>query len=197
MTDSKRFARHLVVALLSVTALSAQTRPTLTADPAGSLSPRTASYDIDVALDPSARTLTGTEIITWRNAGEIPAYSLRLHLYWNAFRNTNSTWLKQRQLAGDTPFAAAAEADFGYINVTSLSFINADGSETDMMGSFRYISPDDQNRDDRSLAAADLPVPVAPGQSMRIKARWTSRFPDNSVPRFVSPVTFPPGRARL
>ena len=179
MTDSKRFARHLVVALLSVTALSAQTRPTLTADPAGSLSPRTASYDIDVALDPSARTLTGTEIITWRNAGEIPAYSLRLHLYWNAFRNTNSTWLKHRQLGGETPFAAAAEADFGYINVTSLSFINADGSETDMMGSFRYISPDDQNRDDRSLAAADLPVPVAPGQSMQIKARWTSRFPDN------------------
>ena len=146
---------------------------------AGSLSTRVANYDIDVTLDPATRTLTGSEVITWQNTGEIPAYSLRLHLYWNAFRNTNSTWLKQRQLAGDTPFAGASEDDFGYTNVTALAFINADGSETDMMRSFRHISPDDQNRDDRSLAAADLPVPVPPGQSMRIKVAWTSRFPKN------------------
>jgi hypothetical protein len=146
---------------------------------AGSLSTRVANYDIDVTLDPATRTLTGSEVVTWHNTGEIPAYSLRLHLYWNAFRNTNSTWLKQRQLAGDTPFAGASEDDFGYTNVTALAFINADGSETDMMRSFRHISPDDQNRDDRSLAAADLPVPVPPGQSMRIKVAWTSRFPKN------------------
>ncbi|HEX4915272.1 MAG TPA: hypothetical protein VFV51_15035, partial [Vicinamibacterales bacterium] len=149
------------------------------ADTAGSLSTRVANYDIDVTLDPATRTLTGSEVITWHNTGQIPAYSLRLHLYWNAFRNTNSTWIKQRQLAGDTLFAAASEDDFGYTNVTALAFINADGSETDMMRSFRHISPDDQNRDDRSLAAADLPVPVPPGGSMRIKVAWTSRFPKN------------------
>ncbi len=138
-----------------------------------------ANYEIDVTLDPAMRMLTGTEVITWNNTGDIPAYSLRLHLYWNAFRNTNSTWMKQRQLVGDNPFARASESDFGYSTVTALTFINADGSETDMMGRFRYISPDDQNRDDRSLAAADLPVPVAPGQSMRIKVAWTGRFPKN------------------
>ena len=33
------------------------------------LSPRNANYDIDVTLDPAARTLTGSEIITWRNTG--------------------------------------------------------------------------------------------------------------------------------
>jgi hypothetical protein len=179
VTDRKRLARHLVVALLSVTALSAQTQPAPAVDTAGNLSPRIANYDIDVTLDPAARTLTGTEVITWRNTGQIPAYSLRLHLYWNAFRNTNSTWLKGRQLAGDTPLAAASENDFGYTNVTALAFINLDGSETDMMPSFRHISPDDQNRDDRSLAAADLPVPVPPGGSMRIKVAWTGRFPKN------------------
>ncbi|HEX7283285.1 MAG TPA: M1 family metallopeptidase [Vicinamibacterales bacterium] len=179
MTDRKRLARPLVVALLSVTALSAQTQPAPVPNTAGSLSTRVANYEIDVTLDPATRRLTGSEVITWHNTGQIPAYSLRLHLYWNAFRNTNSTWIKQRQLAGDTPFAAASEDDFGYTNVTALAFINADGSETDMMRSFRHISPDDQNRDDRSLAAADLPVPVPPGQSMRIKVAWTSRFPKN------------------
>jgi hypothetical protein len=178
--DRKRLARHLIVAFLSVTAISAQTTSQEpAADAPATLSPRIANYDIDVTLDPATRTLTGSEVITWRNTGEIPAYSLRLHLYWNAFRNTNSTWLKGRQLAGDNPFAAASESDFGYMNVTALAFLNADGSETDLMRSFRHISPDDQNRDDRSLAAAELPVPVAPGQSMRIKVAWTSRFPNN------------------
>ena len=146
--------------------------------PPTNASPRTASYDIDVTLDPATRTLTGSEIITWRNPGALPAYSIRLHLYWNAFRNTNSTWLKQRQLAGDNALGAAPEGDFGYTNVTSLKQLNPDGSETELPR-FRHISPDDQNRDDRSLAAADLPVGVQPGETMRLKVTWTGRFPRN------------------
>jgi hypothetical protein len=189
VADRKRLARHLVVALLSITALSApaltkvtagkQAQPETTAVTPANVSPGVADYDIDVTLDPAARTLTGTEVITWRNTGQIPAYSVRLHMFWNAFRNTNSTWLKQRQLAGPNPFAGASEDDFGYSNITSLTFVNADGSEADMMPRFRYISPDDQNRDDRSLAAADLPVGVEPGQTMRIKVAWNARFPKN------------------
>jgi len=176
VTDRKGLARHLVIAsALFGSVLVAQT-------PSGSApanaSPRTASYDIDVTLDPATRTLTGTEVITWRNPGGPPAYSIRLHLYWNAFRNTNSTWLKQRQLAGDDALGAAPESDFGYTNVTSLKQLNPDGSETEL-SRFRYISPDDQNRDDRSLAAADLPVPVEPGGTTRLKVTWTGRFPRN------------------
>ena len=189
MADTKRLARHLIVALLSITAGAAPTFTTVTAgehsqpEPAGStpanLSPAVASYDIDVTLDPAARTLTGTEEITWRNTGQIPAYSVRLHMFWNAFRNTRSTWMKQRELAGANPFADRPEDEFGYSTITSVTFVNADGSETDLMPRFRYISPDDQNRDDRSLAAADLPVGVAPGQSMRIRVAWSGRFPKN------------------
>jgi hypothetical protein len=174
--------------VLSITALSAptftevtagkQTQPESAAVTPANASPGVADYDIDVTLDPAARTLTGTEVITWRNTGQIPAYSVRLHMFWNAFRNTNSTWLKQRQLAGTNPFADASEDDFGYSNITSLALVNADGTETEMPR-FRYISPDDQNRDDRSLAAADLPVGVQPGQSMRIRVSWTGRFPKN------------------
>jgi hypothetical protein len=140
--------------------------------------PRTADYDIDVTLDPASRSLTGKETITWRNPGQIPAYSLRLHLYWNAFRNTNSTWIKQRQLAGDDALGRAAEDDFGYTDITSLKWLRDDGTEVDLPN-FRFISPDDQNRDDRSLAAADLPEPVPPGGTMRIRVAWTGKFPRN------------------
>ncbi len=196
VADTKRLAGHLAgaVVLFAVflpvwsrfdTLLSAgqPSRPVQAAPPpqaasATNASPRTASYEIDVTLDPSTRTLTGSEVITWRNLRALPAYSIRLHLYWNAFRNTNSTWLKQRQLAGDDALGAAAEGDFGYTNVTSLTQIGADGSETPLPN-FRHISPDDQNRDDRSLAAADLPVGVAPGETIRLRVQWTGRFPRN------------------
>jgi len=188
VADRKRLARHLVVALLSITAVSAptftqvagnQSQPEPASVTSANLSPAIANYEIDVTLDPVARTLTGSEVITWRNTGQIPAYSVRLHMFWNAFRNTNSTWLKQRQLTGDNPFAGASEADFGYSNITALTFMNGDGTETDMMPRFRYISPEDQNRDDRSLAVADLPVGVQPGETMRIKVAWAGRFPKN------------------
>ena len=57
------------------------------------LAPDTASYSIDATLDATARTLTGREVITWRNPGGIPAYSIRLHLSWYAWRNTDSSWI--------------------------------------------------------------------------------------------------------
>ena len=120
------------------------------------VSPRTANYDIDVTLDPSTRTLTGSELITWHNQGTVPAYSIRLHLYWNAFRNTNSTWLKQRHMAGDDPFAGAAADDFGYTDVTKITIVNADGSDgVDLTKDLRFISPDDQNADDRIAGSGD------------------------------------------
>jgi hypothetical protein len=144
------------------------------------ISARTANYDIDVTLDPPARTITGTELITWHNQGVVAAYSIRLHLYWNAFRNTSSTWLKQRRLAGDDAFAHADAGDFGYTNVTKITIVNADGSDgPDLTKALRFISPDDQNTDDRSLAAADLATAIQPGETLRLRIAWTGKFPRN------------------
>lgn len=158
----------------------------LQAGPAGQtpetapLSPRNANYDIDVTLDPAARTLTGSEVIQWRNLGTMAAYSIRVHLYWNAFRNTNSTWLKQRKLVGDDAFGDAPEGDFGYSELATIAIVNDDGSvRADLKPALRYISPDDQNADDRSLASAELPTPVQPGESLRLRITWTGRFPRN------------------
>ncbi|MCC7035413.1 MAG: M1 family metallopeptidase [Acidobacteria bacterium] len=143
------------------------------------MAPRTASYRVDATLDAAARTLTGTEVITWRNPGAVPAYSIRLHFYWNAWRNTDSTWLSQRRLAG---LAGDLEdrrgEDFGWQQVSALALVNPDGTDgPDLMPSFRYIQPDDQNPADRSLAAADLPTAVAPGQTLHVRVAWTAQVP--------------------
>jgi hypothetical protein len=144
------------------------------------LSSRNASYDIDVTLDPAARTLTGSEIITWRNTGSIEAYTIRLHLYWNAFRDGESSWAKQRKLAGDDPFADWAAGDYGSSDITALEIVDENGVATaDLKPTLRYISPDDQNLADRTLTAAEFPAAIQPGQTVRLRVAWTGKFPKN------------------
>ena len=62
--------------------------------PSAQLSPRNASYAITARLDPQSRTITGDEILTWRNISRAPASTLRFHLYFNAWRNTASKSLR-------------------------------------------------------------------------------------------------------
>ncbi len=78
-------------------------------------SPRNASYAINVRLDPASRTLKGDELLTWRNITTTPATSLRFHLYYNAWRNTASTWMRERRLAGNDQIARRPQADWGWI----------------------------------------------------------------------------------
>jgi hypothetical protein len=64
------------------------------------LSPRNANYTIEVKFHPQAKALAGREIITWRNDRDQPTNELWFHLYYNAWKNTRSTRLLERILAG-------------------------------------------------------------------------------------------------
>ena len=148
------------------------------ADAPSGFPPPVASYDIDAALDPAAHRITGRARITFTNPGQVPAYSLRLHLYWNAFSDTGSSWLRQAALDGSRADGTLEARDAGWQQVTALRLINADGSPgPDLLGGLRFIQPDDQNADDRTLAAVDLPAAVAPGETLRLEVEWTSQVP--------------------
>ena len=47
------------------------------------------------------RTLAGRETIGWRNISSNPTSELQFHLYWNALRDLESTWLRERILAAN------------------------------------------------------------------------------------------------
>jgi hypothetical protein len=144
---------------------------------AGGLSPRNANYDLDVRLDTATRTLTGSGIIRWRNIGRVPAGTLRLHLYWNAWRDAGSSWLREAALAGfDT--AAVRQEDWASIEVRQLALANPDGTAClDLMPGFTYVQPDDANAADRTLASVALPKPVAPGDAIALRVAWQARVP--------------------
>ena len=58
------------------------------------LSARPANYDINVTLDDGAKSATATQTIRFSNQSPVPIRELRLYLYLNAFKNTESTFLK-------------------------------------------------------------------------------------------------------
>jgi Peptidase family M1 domain len=154
-----------------------QARSTETPASTPARSPRNASYTITARLDPASRTLKGEELVTWRNTSAHPATSLRFHLYYNAWRNTRSTWMREFLLGGNDRLADRPESDWAWIDVTSLKLIGTSGAPVDVTSSMRFIAPDDGNVDDRTVMEVPLDVPVAPGETRNIQIAWSSRVP--------------------
>jgi hypothetical protein len=129
------------------------------------------AYDIRVTLDDAKRELVGAETLRWTNPSDVPVSELKLHLYWNAFRNNRSTFFRESggRLRGDQ---ADEEEGFGSIDLTSATL-----GGTDLLRGARFESPDDGNRDDRTLLSLHLPAPVAPGETVALEIAWRSRIP--------------------
>ena len=54
------------------------------------LSPRTANYLMDIKLDPETKMLEGHTVLTWNNPSQDTIRELQFHLYYNAFKNTQT-----------------------------------------------------------------------------------------------------------
>ena len=141
---------------------------------AGARSPRNASYDIDVTLEPGDRSLHGRERIHWRNISANPTSELQLHLYWNAFRNAESTWLRERRLGGNTN--TPRPDAWGWADIRSLRVIMPDRIDV-LTPLLHYIAPDDGNTADKTVAAVPLPHPVAPNEAIDIEIEWSAKIP--------------------
>ena len=148
---------------------------------AGSVqSPRNASYSIDVELDAERRMLAGREVLTWRNISPVATAELQFHLYYNAWKNTRSTWMRELQRRGrrGQGLHARPESDWGWSDVTSIRLLDAGGgSPTDLTASAAFIAPDDGNPDDQTVLRVPLPAPVGPGETVEIEIAWSSRVP--------------------
>src|SRR5690348_15491440 len=80
----------------------------------------TASYTIAATLDPVNHLITARGRLTWRNASTAPATELRFHLYWNAWRDDETSWMREHALAGDRTLFGRSDDDRGSIDLTTL-----------------------------------------------------------------------------
>src|SRR5215831_8168765 len=131
-----RLIAMMALALLTAAA-AAHAEVTGTIDPP--LSPRNASYVIDAKLDPASRTITGSEVIVWRNITARPATELQFHLYWNAWRDDRSTWLREAKLGSRRAVPTVRPSERGGIDVTALGVRGS--ARSDLMTVMRFIAP--------------------------------------------------------
>ena len=146
---------------------------------AGARSARNASYSIDARLDTAARTITGREVITWRNIARRETSLLRLHLYWNAWRSSQTTWMRERALtAASRELFGRPEADWAAIDISAIRLVGAGAAPpVDLLASMRFTRPDDDNAHDFSLAEVPLPLAVRPNDTINLEVEWTARVP--------------------
>lgn len=135
------------------------------------LSDRIVTYRMRVELDPSRKTVTGHEALTWLNTSQAPVGELRFHLYLNAFQNEKSSFMRESggQLRGDR----AKKDNWGYIEVQRMQIAGG----PDLTHSIRFIHPDDDNADDQTVIAVSLPQPVPAGQTIALDIDFLSKLP--------------------
>ena len=152
----------------------APTTPTVV----GPVSPRNANYSIDVELNPAARTLSARGVVSWRNITTRPTSELQFHLYWNGWRNTESTFMREAAGLPWLPTGPQPE-DWAAIDVTAIRLVTGGGTAplADLRGVARFIAPDDGNPNDRTLLSLPLPQPIEPGQTITLELAWTARIP--------------------
>jgi hypothetical protein len=125
----------------------------------------TATYDAD------EERIHGTLALTWRNTTGEAVPNLCFHHYLNAFSSNRTTFFRESggQLRGDT-----FEGDrWGWIEVESMRL----GGGPDVSDSETFVSPDDGNPDDRTVALYDLPAAIPPGGEIDLEIEFTSQLP--------------------
>ncbi len=138
----------------------------------GQLSARNANYAIDVSLSTEDHTLTGHEVIRYRNLTNGPMRDVWLHLYLNAFKNMKSTFMAES--GGQLRRDKMEKEGFGYIDIEEARLVPGGG---DLSHSLAFESPDDGNQDDRTVVRLCLPKPVPPGGEIAMEIRFKAKLP--------------------
>ena len=112
-----------------------------------------ANYEIEVRLNTQDNTLDGREFLHWKNTSSQSVDELFFHLYWNAFKNSESTFIKEIMADRDRRdryLSDRSEERWGWIEVSSLFFQNGTQS-IDITDSMIFVQPDDNNSADLTV----------------------------------------------
>jgi Peptidase family M1 domain len=137
------------------------------------LSEQVANYTMQVSLDPDKKEVKGHQTLLWKNTSADTVHELQYHLYLNAFKNSESSFNKERGM----PRIARKEDDdachWGWIELLELK----DQKGNDLSSRMDYIQPDDDNSADQTVLRVRLIEPVLPYQTTTIDMDWISHIP--------------------
>lgn len=166
------FRRSKLPALIAL--VSTFAAPALPAQELPAQSPRIVSYVMEVELNPAQHRLAGTQRIRWRNTTAQATSELRFHLYLNAFRGPDSTFMRESDAGSRRAWAAQDGAYYGGVELEEIQLVD-DAGRVPLEG--EHIAPDDNNEADRTVLRVPLPGPVGPGEEVLLETRFVSTIP--------------------
>lgn len=135
-------------------------------------------YKMAARLDPATKTIKGHYTLTWWNhtADAIP--DLYFHLYLNAFKNIDSTFLREgtisrrRELLKDWR-AKPEKEKWGWVDVDKIQIVGG----ADLTASKTFVHPDDDNASDQTVLRVVLPQAIPPHGTIELAVDFTSKLP--------------------
>ncbi len=133
-----------------------------------------ANYTIDVALQPATKTLKASQTLVWTNTSTKAINDLQFHMYLNAFKDMNSTFMRGSGGKLRTDQADITKSiNFGSIKITKAILNNG----LNLMPNMRFIQPDDGNTRDQTVLEILLPRAVNPGETISVVMEFESKLP--------------------
>lgn len=136
-----------------------------------SLSEHVAQYHIDVTLDAEQKKLHGAQIVAWQHPGGQPLTELYLHLYPNAFRSKETTFI--RESGGKLRQDTMAKNSYGHMVIHSIKTDEG----VDLTHRTTFVQPDDGNEHDMTLMQLRLPQPLMPGERISLHLQFEVALP--------------------
>jgi hypothetical protein len=142
------------------------------------MSERVVHYEIDAKYNASTHTVDATETLTYHNLTGQPLDHFPFHLYQNAFQ-PKATWIREAKVAGtrDVSYEKWEDKLYGSEDIKSLEVVG----QGDLTQNLQFISPDDGNKDDKTVVDLRLAKPVAPGAYVQFKIAFQTKFPETQA----------------
>ncbi len=142
------------------------------------LSPQIANYQMDIELDVNNKKLYGKTVLTWKNISDAPVDDLYFHLYYNAFKNSRSTFFRERGVPAFLTQDIDNNCGWGWSYIKNIT----DDKGNDLSSGMTYVSPDDGNPDDETVLHIPLSEAVPSGESRTYTYEWEAKIPQ-TMPR--------------
>lgn len=136
------------------------------------LSARTANYDIKLTLDDVKKKIDAVQTVHFTNISPVPVQILRFYMYFNSFKNTESTFLKGATDIFGQSFTDKKPNEWGWIEIKKIAH-----SGVDLSKQKQYIQPDDGNPGDQSVLEVKLEKPILPGEKAEFNIEWHAQIP--------------------
>ena len=133
---------------------------------------------MEIDLDVENKQLEGQTQLTWKNTSSDTISYLLFHMYYNAFKNANSTFFQEREVPEFLTYGIDEDCNWAWTSITHI----ADENGNALIDASEYIQTDDRNSYDQTVLKVPLKKPLLSGEQATFTFNWKAKIP-KTMPR--------------